>query len=373
MKKNALIITISVLVSFIFFNASAQWTTAGNDIYNTSQGKVSIGTTLTPAKFTVFESNYLGHTVQSKMLLSSIRGAGGNIFQHNTWLVRNTAGTDWLSVRIHDGISVDVSYLDPQVNTRTWWERDPHRDIQLWGTGPNTYMTLRAGKLGIGTTAPAVSLTVQQGDAVGILVGANSGTQSITNHTLKVGRIGVPGLDSISRPTSIAMATSDIGSNILSIGGGSMFMNAATITHFYAAANSNTASGTIIASITNSGLGIGTTDTKGYKLAVNGSMIATEMKVKAFGTWPDFVFSPTYKLRSLADVARYINKYQHLPEVPSADEIEKEGLDVGKMNAVLMKKVEELTLYLIQQETRMKEMEERLKKMESSRQKQNLK
>ncbi|QEM09115.1 hypothetical protein [Mucilaginibacter rubeus] len=95
---------------------------------------------------------------------------------------------------------------------------------------------------------------------------------------------------------------------------------------------------------------IGTSDPKGYKLAVNGSVIATSVTIKSYGSWPDYVFKSTYKLKPLAEVKDYIDKNQHLPEIPSAEEIEKNGLNLGEMNKLLMKKVEELTLYLIEKD-----------------------
>jgi hypothetical protein len=94
-------------------------------------------------------------------------------------------------------------------------------------------------------------------------------------------------------------------------------------------------------------IGIGTIDTHGYTLAVNGSMIATSIEVLAFGSWPDFVFGKDYKLRSLKETEEYINKNSHLPEVPSEAEVSKKGINVAEMNATLLKKVEELTLYMI--------------------------
>jgi hypothetical protein len=66
--------------------------------------------------------------------------------------------------------------------------------------------------------------------------------------------------------------------------------------------------------------------------------------------WSDFVFKPEYKLPTLASVKAYIDKNQHLPEIPSEQEITKNGLDLGEMNKLLLKKVEELTLYLIEKD-----------------------
>jgi len=92
---------------------------------------------------------------------------------------------------------------------------------------------------------------------------------------------------------------------------------------------------------------VGTTDSKGYKFAVNGSIIGTSMNVKLSANWPDYVFKPSYALSPLGELEKYIDAYHHLPEVPSAAEVEKNGLDLGEINKALVKKVEELTLYMI--------------------------
>jgi len=97
-------------------------------------------------------------------------------------------------------------------------------------------------------------------------------------------------------------------------------------------------------------LGIGTLDTKGYKLAVAGNMIAEQVKVKLQSGWPDYVFADDYSLSPLAAVAAYVKNNKHLPEIPAADEVTRNGLDVGAMNKLLLKKVEELTLYIINQQ-----------------------
>ena len=96
------------------------------------------------------------------------------------------------------------------------------------------------------------------------------------------------------------------------------------------------------------GIGV-TTMPSGYKLAVAGDIIAERVVVKLTGTWPDYVFKKNYDLRPLEQVEQYINQNSHLPEVPSAQEVINKGIDVGAMNAKLLQKVEELTLYLIEQ------------------------
>jgi hypothetical protein len=100
----------------------------------------------------------------------------------------------------------------------------------------------------------------------------------------------------------------------------------------------------------NGNVSIGTTSTQGYMFAVAGSAIATSFTVKTVANWPDYVFKPNYRLSSLKDIKAYINQNHHLPDVPSAEQVAKDGLNLGDMNKITMQKVEELTLYLIEKD-----------------------
>lgn len=102
---------------------------------------------------------------------------------------------------------------------------------------------------------------------------------------------------------------------------------------------------------------IGTEVQDGYDLAVCGNIRAADVKVNAISDWCDYVFEEDYNLRTLAEVDDYIQKNKHLPEVPSAIEVETEGIAVSEMLILMMKKIEELTLYTIEQEKRIKELE----------------
>ncbi|MEJ1241746.1 hypothetical protein WBG78_26615 [Chryseolinea sp. T2] len=117
-------------------------------------------------------------------------------------------------------------------------------------------------------------------------------------------------------------------------------------------------------------VGIGTsltTNPNSYKLAVNGKIGAHEVRVeKSSTTWPDYVFAQDYELPPLNDIEKYIRTYRHLPEVPTQKVIEADGHDLGSMDAILLKKIEELTLYIIQQEKRMVSQEEELRKLKES-------
>lgn len=96
-------------------------------------------------------------------------------------------------------------------------------------------------------------------------------------------------------------------------------------------------------------LGVGTVDTKGYKLAVAGNMIAESIKVQLAGNWPDYVFAKSYQLPTLNEEEKHIKEKGHLKGIPSAEEVKANGIDVGEMNAKLLQKIEELTLHLIDQ------------------------
>jgi hypothetical protein len=111
----------------------------------------------------------------------------------------------------------------------------------------------------------------------------------------------------------------------------------------------------------NGSLGIGTTTTGPHKLAVEGSIGAREIKVQATG-WSDFVFEKNYTLPTLEEVEKHINEKGHLKDIPSEKEVLENGINLGEMNSKLLQKIEELTLYSIEQN---KKIEAQTKEIES--------
>lgn len=114
----------------------------------------------------------------------------------------------------------------------------------------------------------------------------------------------------------------------------------------------------------------------GADLATMGTMmLAVEGKIGARGVhvvtsgqpWPDYVFAPTYCLRPLADVARFVRLNRHLPDVPAAAEVAANGLDLEEMDARLLRKIEELTLYLIEQQQENVALRARVERLENAR------
>ncbi|CAM1362743.1 hypothetical protein [Tenacibaculum xiamenense] len=112
-------------------------------------------------------------------------------------------------------------------------------------------------------------------------------------------------------------------------------------------------------------VGIGTTDTKGFKLGVKGKIAAEEVKVATYTNWPDYVFENNYDLPTLNEVENHIQKNGHLKDIPSAEEVSQEGFFLGSMDAKLLQKIEELTLYTIAQEKQLKVQEEKIKTLEN--------
>jgi hypothetical protein len=104
-------------------------------------------------------------------------------------------------------------------------------------------------------------------------------------------------------------------------------------------------------------VGIGTADTKGFKLGVNGKIAAEEVKVALYGNWSDFVFKKEYNLPTLTEVENHIKEKGHLKDIPSAKDVEKNGFYLGEMDAKLLQKIEELTLYTISQQKKIEKIE----------------
>jgi trimeric autotransporter adhesin len=118
----------------------------------------------------------------------------------------------------------------------------------------------------------------------------------------------------------------------------------------------------------NGNIGIGTTTIPaGYKVAIDGKLICEEARIQNSTAWPDYVFNEDYKLLPLEDLEKIIRQQKHLPGIPSASVVSKEGFGLGDMNVRLLEKVEELTLYMIDLKKENSKLAERIKLLESSK------
>lgn len=102
------------------------------------------------------------------------------------------------------------------------------------------------------------------------------------------------------------------------------------------------------------------TDLDVFRVYGDGKVYATEVNVMLSADFPDYVFEPNYQLMPLQEVKSYIQENGHLPNVPSALDVQRDGMDVGEMNRVLVEKVEELTLYLLKQQEEIDELKAKI-------------
>ena len=174
------------------------------------------------------------------------------------------------------------------------------------------------GNVGIGTTSPFARLHVQNDTYTGTVAIGHSQYPGLIASSALTGEFRID-----NRSSSIGYITFYPNGEGTTVGTEAMRINAA------------------------GKVGIGTTSPDEL-LSVNGTIHSKEVKVNLTGL-PDYVFKPDYCLPTLSEVKTYIDKNSHLPEIPSAQEVEKNGLNLGEMNKLLLKKVEELTLYLLEQ------------------------
>ncbi|MGB4205312.1 MAG: hypothetical protein WBJ84_06790 [Bacteroidales bacterium] len=237
-------------------------------------------------------------------------------------------------------------------------------------TGTTIHPTTLSDKLGIGTNNAEFPLYILD-QAVGTI----AAQEKVVNHT------GGAALLMRKARGTVAAKSTPLNNDI--IGGlfgqawdGSAYRNVATM-RFLADGNlsAGNSSGKIVFQTTPTGstalvdrmvinnagkVGIGVTDfTKlgDALLGVNGKILATEVEVKLFGNWPDFVFLKDYNLMPLNEVEQFINENGHLPNVPSEVQVKENGINLGQMNAVLLQKIEELTLHIIDLNKRISELE----------------
>lgn len=327
---------------------------AQNNTFPTPSGNTSIGAPggLATAKLHVLENTALPNSQNASQIISRMgcnSGTGAspvNNFYNNVWLVRSeTNSADWWTAKLHDAISLDAGFLTPGTNTKTYWERHPFADRQTWGNDNTPYMSLHAGRLGIGIyNNIAARLDVEEGN--------NSFSTFIARNLHTTGG-GYCILSNVKQDLTkaFAVANTSIGwaENFVVYGSGQtvirplttqdalMVNDVSSVTRF----NVKNWGQTII------GGGSMTGPHSAAMLLVNGKIVSKEIIVTN-QNWADFVFEKDYKLRSLPEVEDYYLKNKRLPEVPSTAEITENGNDLAKTDAILLQKIEELTLYLVE-------------------------
>lgn len=284
MKK--ILLTIVQIIAVCSF-ASAQWSTNGTSVYYNG-GPVGIGTSTPGHTFTVLgELGMYGS------------GLNGSTYQRTTIYSNTTDGLLFEAPQDASGNKLNVSFN---------WR----------GSGPTPFFIQGSnGNVGVNSTTPYQKLTVN--GVLGIYGPGLDG--GIYQHTSVY--------SDVTHGLLIEAPKNSSGTNLdIKFG----WRGSVTIPFFISGSTGN--------------IGIGSS-APDEKLTVKGKIHAEEVRVDTSVPGPDYVFEKDYDLLSLPGLEAYISQHKHLPEVPSAAEIAAQGIAVGEMNLLLLKKVEELTLHLI--------------------------
>nr|WP_321485482.1 hypothetical protein [uncultured Draconibacterium sp.] len=215
--------------------------------------------------------------------------------------------------------------------------------LNFYTEGKERIKILRNGNVGIGTNSPKGKM-----DVLGMTYLRSAPTHSTISEQLRFGR-----KDQDIRYHSIySNHTGSPKSNYIDF-------------RIHTGNSSNLSEQKSVMVLTGEGnVGIGTSDTKGFKLGVKGQIAAEEVKVTFYDNWSDFVFYDDYNLPTLKEVEKHIKEKGHLKDIPSAKEVEENGILLGKMDSKLLQKIEELTLYTIQQEKKIRKQAEKINRLE---------
>ena len=253
-------------------------------------------------------------------------------------------------------------------NLRHWDATQDASSNLVWNSWSDRYFKVNGatfrqnGNVGIGTSSPNAELDVN-GQIIGKnleIVGANTGTPGLAvnntwasssgdyvqNRPFAIRRYG-------ANDEAIHIYVQDLATYFTYVND-----EASNAIHFRLINTDNDTGGGVnandntVMTIRGDGPGgrvkIGDASTPtGYRLSVDGKAVMEEVNVKLSGNWPDYVFAEDYNLKPLSEIETHIKTNQHLPGTPSSGEVETNGIDLSAMNTLLLKKREELTLYLI--------------------------
>lgn len=295
-----------------------------NKFYIKGNGNVGIGTTTPGSRLHIKGT---GFNTQTLSLESTVAGNAYTVFA-------NTEGS-WIT-----GLSNDIGGNAKYI---------------IHNGTETRFLIQQNGDIGIGTTAPSEKLEVAGNVKASIFKDIDDANYYLdpanTIVSLKTkGSILLPYGENLYFGSTASAGTEYL--RMFNLADGNAYLDFTE--NFYFRPNA----GTSTLTIKNNGyVGIGTTAPQSL-LAVKGKITAQAVEVTMTG-WADYVFKTDYNLATLNEVENFITKNGHLPNVPSALEVEENGINLGEMNKVLLLKIEELTLYMIEQEKRIQELEKK--------------
>ncbi|MEI7628949.1 MAG: hypothetical protein WCJ80_11955 [Bacteroidota bacterium] len=348
--------------------------TTSQDLY--VGGKVGIGTSTPACKLEVNGDVSVGLNNSTMPITGygaklKLFGLNDGVSWDPTWIARYNSAPDNTEIRVNLG---DNNHGDDKfVVGTTYWDGD------VWQPA---MAVKNNGFVGIGTDDPKAKLHVVSKPILGTTVGAvetltkidaqvtSGNTLSITDYTVRDANGSASNWESASYIRGL-----DVDNYFVSQSGvlnglfcwtklkpkaGKVEFGSASKTYL-----SMDATGSMLSSKV--GINISSqraNQTPRAELEVNGTILASEVKVESVSNFADFVFDKDYKLRDLKEVNSYIEENGHLPEIPSAKEVKENGMNLVDMQVKLLQKVEEMTLYIIAQEKKMKAMQQRLDRLD---------
>ncbi len=316
MKRNLFAVIVCLLVTNLAFGQN-YWTLTGSNIYNNNAGKVGVGNT---SPTTLVD---IGSATKST-LAASISNSNITGMQVRTINSANVSYQNFLG----------NMFFTAQTGTSTYGSMTGLTSWMTNSSSTNSYTSYNTitGMRGVAeqNTSP---LTYAYGVRSDIISSGTSGLGIQNSYSFYA--LGAPA--GVSTSYGLFIDASSAVSNKYGV-----YVNDGSAKNYFG--------GTV---------GIGTTSLGSFKLAVEGKIGAREVQVTASNPFPDYVFEKTYNLMSLDNLDQYVQINKHLPNIPSAKEVEENGgIELGKMNIKLVEKVEELTLYIIDLNKRLKHIEE---------------
>ena len=340
------------------------WNRTGINIFTTNTGNVGIGTSSPAEKLTINATDPAIKFLNAGTEKGFVQASGNDMkigtYLANTTgdLVFNTKGVDRMFIKPDGNIGIGtddptekltINAINPSIklvqsNTQKGYLKLEASNVSLGTFSTNTTgriefstkdverMTITPdGFFGIGTQSPVSKFQITGGDEASIsthghiMFGNQNGANLVIDNNEILAR---------NNGSYANLSLQDGGGNVY-IGDPSNFTSAHRL-------------GVDGNAVITGNMRIGTAVTpSGYKLAVDGEMICTEVLVRLVPNWPDYVFGRNYKLPDLNEVENFIKVNNHLPGIPSAKTIETNGMSIGEMQKMQMEKIEELTLYII--------------------------